>query len=100
MGHGRGSPYYPVGNRVVAMRSTSVTPTPFCSVGALVIVIISRVIVCRGVARGCGLDCVPCGTAEPVLLATVCGLCSLRNCGVHAPCGHVQVMLLAERLAF
>nr|GEW70485.1 hypothetical protein [Tanacetum cinerariifolium] len=60
----------------------------------------SRVTVCRGVARGCGLDCVPCETVESVLLATVCGLRSLQNCEVHALCAHMQVMLLAERLTF
>ncbi|GJX50266.1 hypothetical protein Tco_0277111 [Tanacetum coccineum] len=46
------------------------------------------------------VDCVPCGTAELLLFATVCRLRSLRNCEAHAPCGRVQVMLLAERLAF
>nr|GEV67329.1 retrovirus-related Pol polyprotein from transposon TNT 1-94 [Tanacetum cinerariifolium] len=33
-------------------------------------------------------------------LRHVCGLCSLRNGGVHAPCGRVYIRLLAKRLAF
>ncbi|GJU06716.1 putative gypsy type transposase [Tanacetum coccineum] len=33
-------------------------------------------------------------------LCPVCGLCSLRNGIAHAPCGRVQIRLLAERLAF
>ncbi|GKE49778.1 hypothetical protein Tco_1481036 [Tanacetum coccineum] len=45
-------------------------------------------------------DCVPCGTAKLLLFATVCGLRSLRSGRAHAPCGRVQIRLLAERLAF
>ncbi|GKD21324.1 plant PDR ABC transporter associated protein [Tanacetum coccineum] len=62
--------------------------------------------VCRGVARDCTRIaflaelCVPCGTAELLLFTPVCGLCSLRNGGAHAPCGRVRIRLLAERLAF
>ncbi|GJY09035.1 hypothetical protein Tco_0377220 [Tanacetum coccineum] len=44
-------------------------------------------------------DCVPCGTAKLLLFAPVCGLCSLRNGEAHAPCGRVQIRLLAEQLA-
>ncbi|GJV20155.1 exosome complex exonuclease RRP44 homolog A [Tanacetum coccineum] len=75
----RGSPYYPMGNGVVVVRSTS-----------------SRVNVCRGVARDCGPGFIPCGVAEPcslplradydsrgtaklMLLAAVCRLCFLRG---------------------
>ncbi|GJR47766.1 hypothetical protein Tco_1315869 [Tanacetum coccineum] len=46
---GRGSPYYPVVNRVVAVRSTSVILPPFCSVAAQ-----SRVTVCRVAVRDRG----------------------------------------------
>ncbi|GJZ14136.1 hypothetical protein Tco_0549366, partial [Tanacetum coccineum] len=35
-------------------------------------------------------DCIPCETAELMLLATVCRLGSLRNDEAHAPCGRVQ----------
>ncbi|GKE37456.1 hypothetical protein Tco_1460861 [Tanacetum coccineum] len=45
-------------------------------------------------------DCVPCETAELLLFAPVCGLCSLRNGEAHTHCGRVQIRLFAERLPF
>nr|GEX75078.1 hypothetical protein [Tanacetum cinerariifolium] len=39
-------------------------------------------------------DCIPCGTTELLLFASVCGLRSLRNDGAHAPCGRVQLSVI------
>ncbi|GJX66778.1 hypothetical protein Tco_0301121 [Tanacetum coccineum] len=98
---GRGSPYYPVGNRVVAVRSTSVIPSPFCSVFTGNCLSWSGTRLRPGLRslRNCGARA-PCHCVWTMLLTELRSSCSLRNCGVHAPCGHVQVMLLAERLAF
>ncbi|GJT92815.1 hypothetical protein Tco_1081660 [Tanacetum coccineum] len=97
----RGSPNYPVGNRVVAVRSSSVIPSPFCSV------VTGDRLSWNGTRLRPRLRSLRnyrahalCYCMWTMLLTELRSSCSLQNCGVHAPCGHVQVMLLAERLAF
>ncbi|GKD66676.1 hypothetical protein Tco_1308784 [Tanacetum coccineum] len=87
------SPYYPMDNRVVVVRSTSVIPSSFVKYP------VTGDHLSWSGTRLCA-DCVPCGTAELLLFATVCGLCSLRNGGAHAPCGRVQIRLQMGLLDF
>ncbi|GJY17967.1 hypothetical protein Tco_0389458 [Tanacetum coccineum] len=61
---GRGPPYYPMDNRVVAVRSTSVIPSPFFTGDRLSW---SGTLACA--------DCALCRTAELVLPVAACGLC-------------------------
>nr|GEW38960.1 retrotransposon Gag domain-containing protein [Tanacetum cinerariifolium] len=85
---GRGSPYYPVDNRVVAVRDVDVLPR--CPMLCLLLFLVwSRVTVCRLAVRDRGMwssrslplcvDYDPCGDAGLMLIVAVCQLYFLRS---------------------
>ncbi|GJV32964.1 hypothetical protein Tco_1393364 [Tanacetum coccineum] len=81
---GRGSPYYPMDNRVVAVRDVDVLPR--CPMLRLLLFLVwSRVTICRVAVRDSGM-----WSSRSLPRVWIMILVGLR---AHAPCGRVPVIL-------